>query len=367
MLIGRLELNSNLMLAPLAGYTNLPFRLVIRKLGGLGLATTDLVNARSLLERKAPALKLVETRSEDRPLAIQLFGSVPAEMRAAAVVAESLGAAAVDVNMGCPARKVVRTGGGSAMMTELAKTARLAGDMVNAVKIPVTAKMRLGWDDDNLTAPDLARALEDAGVAAITVHGRTRAQGFGGPVNLAGIRAVTAGVRRIPVIGNGDVTTPESARFMLEQTGCAGVSIGRGAFYDPWIFRRTDHYLRTGELLPEPAWAERINLVREHLEALVEVFGEKRGCLMFRKIGPLCARRWGPVREFNRRIVTLTARTEFEEILAAFDRWRQPFLDETGQLKPAYRPAPLAPSFLAPAEPEASGRIPVPSGPVEFW
>src|SRR5581483_9605921 len=120
--------------------------------------------------------------------------------------------------------------------------------MVEAVKIPVTAKMRLGWDDDNLTAPDLARALEDAGAAAIFVHGRTRAQGFGGAVSLAGIRAVVEAVRRIPVIGNGDVTTPEAARHMIEATGCAGVSIGRGAFYDPWIFRRTDEYLRTGKI-----------------------------------------------------------------------------------------------------------------------
>ena len=163
MRLGSLTLESNLFLSPLAGYTNLPFRLTVRELGGVGLATTDLVNARSLLEKKAKALKLIETSPADRPLAVQLFGSVPEEMRDAAVYLESLGIASVDINMGCPVRKVCRVGGGSAMMTELDKTARLVKGMVEAVKIPVTAKMRLGWDDENITAPDLARALEDVG------------------------------------------------------------------------------------------------------------------------------------------------------------------------------------------------------------
>src|ERR1022692_600850 len=165
-------------------------------------------------------------------------------MRDAAAFLESLGVASVDINMGCPVKKVCKVGGGSAMMTELDKTSALVRGMVNAVKIPVTAKMRLGWDDDNLTAPDLARTLEDVGVAAIFVHGRTREQGFGGRVNLAGIRKVVEAVKGIPVIGNGDIITPQAAKKMLDETGCAGVSIGRGAFYDPWIFQHTLHYLK---------------------------------------------------------------------------------------------------------------------------
>ena len=221
--------SSNLFLSPLAGYTNLPMRLTIRELGGLGWATTDLVNARSLIERNPTALKLVESCAEDRPLSIQLFGSVPEEMRDAALMCQDMGAQAVDINMGCPVKKVTKIGGGSAMMTEMAKTADLVRGMIAAIRIPVTAKMRLGWDADNITAPDLARALEDAGVAAIFVHGRTRAQGFSGAVSLAGSRAVVGAVRSIPVIGNGDVTTPEAARHMVAETGCAGVSIGRGA------------------------------------------------------------------------------------------------------------------------------------------
>ena len=170
MRLGQLTLESNLFLSPLAGYTNLPFRLVERELGGLGLATTDLVNARSLLEKNRKALKLIETCKADQPLSVQLFGSVPEEMRDAAVYLESLGMASVDINMGCPVRKVCRVGGGSAMMTELPRTAALVKGMVDAVKIPVTAKMRLGWDDENITAPELARALEDVGVAALFIH-----------------------------------------------------------------------------------------------------------------------------------------------------------------------------------------------------
>ena len=303
--LGPLELLSNLFLSPLAGYTNLPFRLVIREVGGVDMCTTDLVNARSLLERNKKALKLIETNERDRPLAVQLFGSVPGEMRDAAADLEQRGVASVDINMGCPVRKVCRVGGGSAMMTEHVKTAALVKGMVEAVKIPVTAKMRLGWDDENITAPELARALEDAGVAAIFVHGRTREQGFSGTVNLAGIRKVVAAVR-IPVIGNGDVTTPEAAKKMFDDTGCAGVSVGRGAFYNPWIFTQTRHLLATGELLPEPKFAERVRVMSRHLDLMVEVFGEEHGCRMFRKVAPWYAKRFGPANEFNKKVVAIS-------------------------------------------------------------
>ena len=401
MRIGSLTLSSNLFLSPLAGYTNLPFRLVVREIGGVGLCTTDLVNARSLLEKNKNAFKLIETRPADAPLAVQLFGSVPEEMRDAAAKIESLGFASVDINMGCPVRKVCNVGGGSAMMSELAKTAALVRGMVNAVKIPVTAKMRLGWDDENLTAPDLARALEDAGVAAIFVHGRTRQQGFGGTVNLAGIRTVVQAVKNIPVIGNGDVITPQAAKKMLDETGCAGVSIGRGAFYNPWIFRHTLNYLKSfrrgefhepqnfqgrdalprvqadrqvsptenGKLLPEPAFAERVRVMCRHLDLMIEVFGEEPGCRMFRKVAPWYARRFGPCHEFNKRVVQVSTRAGFREVLENYTRWRQQFLDSNGELQPRFRPSPLVASFMRESEPASTQRehIPVPKGPVEVW
>ena len=365
--LGSLTLRSNLFLSPLAGYTNLPFRLAIRELGGLDLATTDLVNARSLLERNRKALKLIETAPADRPLAVQLFGSVPEEMRDAAAYLESIGIASVDINMGCPVRKVCRVGGGASMMTELGRTAALVKGMVNAVKIPVTAKMRLGWDEENLTAPELARALEDVGVAGIFVHGRTREQGFGGTVNLAGIRAVVAAVRSLPVIGNGDVTTPAAARMMLEETGCAGVSIGRGAFYNPWIFTHTREFLDTGVLPSEPAFEERVRVMCRHLDLMVEVFGEELGCRMFRKVAPWYAKRFGPANEFNKRVVLLSSRAEFHDILARYLDWRRQFLDDEGRLRPQYAPPPMVASFMQ--EPGVARReaIPVPKGPVEVW
>lgn len=367
MQFGRLKLQSNLFLSPLAGYTNLPFRLTIRELGGLGLATTDLVNARSLLERNAKALKLIETSPADQPLAVQLFGSVPEEMRDSAMYLESTGVDSVDINMGCPVRKVCRVGGGSAMMTEADKTAKLVKGMVEAVKIPVTAKMRLGWDDENITAPELARTLEDVGVAAIFIHGRTREQGFSGTINLAGIRAVVEAVKTIPVIGNGDVTTPEAAKKMLEETGCAGVSIGRGAFYNPWIYEHTLHYLRTGELLPEPRFEERVRVMCRHLDLMIEVFGEEHGCRIFRKVAPWYAKRFGPVNEFNKRVVQISSKEEFQNVLNGYRRWREQFLDENGELKPRFAPPPMVASFMQ--EPGVARReqIPVPKGPVEVW
>jgi len=367
MQLGSLPLKSNLFLSPLAGYTNLPFRLAVREVGGLDLATTDLVNARSLLERNPKALKLIETCLADTPLAVQLFGAVPEEMRDAALYLESLGIASVDINMGCPVRKVCRVGGGSAMMNELGKTAALVKGMTEAVKIPVTAKMRLGWDDANITAPDLARALEDAGVSAIFIHGRTREQGFGGTVNLSGIRLVVQALKRIPVIGNGDVTTPEAAKKMLQETGCAGVSIGRGAFYNPWIFLHTRHYLETGELLAEPRFEERVRVMCRHFDLMIEVFGEEQGARMFRKVAPWYAKRFGPANEFNKRVVRISSKAEFHEVLHHYASWREQFLDENGDLKPRFHPEPLVASFMqAPAVAQRE-HIPVPKGPVEVW
>jgi len=372
--LNRLQLATPLLLSPLAGYTNLPFRRVIRELGSVGLCTTDLVNARSLLEKNRKALKLIESCPEDTPLAVQIFGSVPEEMVAAAQMLESLGVASVDINMGCPVRKVCQVGGGSAMMTELDRTASLVHKMVEAVRIPITCKMRLGWDADNLTAPNLARALEDAGAAAIMVHGRTRQQGFEGKVNLGGIRRVVEAVRDIPVIGNGDITTPQAAKMMFESTGCAGVSIGRGAFYNPWIFAHTVHYLQTGELLSEPTFDERVRVMNRHLDLMIEVFGESFGCTMFRKIGPWYAKRFGPASRFNKGIVLIRTRTDYETLLHDYIAWRQQFLDENGHLLPKYAPAPNALNFrddeLEEADLPAVTRreaIPVPLGPNELW
>ena len=186
-------------------------------------------------------------------------------------------------------------------------------------------------------------------------------------MNLAGIRAVVQAVQAIPVIGNGDVITAEAASKMINETGCAGVSIGRGAFYNPWIFQHTLHYLRTGELLPEPRFDERVVVMCRHLDLMIEVFGEEHGCRMFRKVAPWYSKRFGPANEFNKRVVQVSSRAEFHEVLQNYIRWREQFLDENGDLKPRFQPGPMVASFMQEPAVAQRERIPVPTGPVEVW
>jgi nifR3 family TIM-barrel protein len=286
-------------------------------------------------------------------------------MRDAAQMLEESGVDSIDINMGCPVDKVVRTGSGSLLMTCHQQAAGIVEAMVAAVKIPITAKMRLGWDAHSLTAPDLAMALEGAGIAAVFVHGRTREQGFSGGVDLPGIAAVVRAVTSVPVIGNGDITTPEAARFMFEQTGCAGVSIGRGAFYNPWIFSQTAALLRTGVVPAEPGFEERVAVMSRHLDRMVAFYGERKGCIFFRKVAAWYAKRLGPSVFFRRRVFKMETRAEFDEILAQYREWRRPFQDDNGELLPRYRPPPQH-CTLFDVEREASA-IAVPRGPNAVW
>ncbi|MFK7822291.1 MAG: tRNA dihydrouridine synthase [Planctomycetaceae bacterium] len=236
--IGDREFASRFFLAPLAGYTQLPFRRVMRRLGGLGLATTDLVQATHLLSGSRKSMQLVETSEDDKPLSVQIFSGHATELMKAACWLEDHGFEGVDINMGCPMAKVNGQGGGARLMCDMTAASSLVGQVVKAVSIPVTVKMRLGWDHANISSPLLARCFEQEGCAAITIHGRTRAQGFHGSVDLDGIAATVDAVDSIPVVGNGDVRSPEEAFRMLSYTGCEAVAIGRGAMLDPWIFQQ---------------------------------------------------------------------------------------------------------------------------------
>jgi nifR3 family TIM-barrel protein len=300
----------------LAGYTNLPFRLAVRELGGLGLATTDLVNARALLRASRKTMELIETRPEDRPVAVQIYGANPDEMAAAAQWLEDYGVSSIDINMGCPVHKVTRGGGGSALMGDAGKSITMVRAVVEAVRIPVTVKMRLGWDDDSWSAPFLARAFEETGVAAITIHGRTREQGFGGNVNRAGIRAVVEAVECIPVIGNGDIRTIAEAMTMFEETGCAAIAIGRGALLNPWIFTQLQRWQETGHPGPEPTYQDRLEFMDRHFHRLAECRGDRFGCLQFRKVANWYCKVLRPGREVQQQLVRLESAAEFEEIVA---------------------------------------------------
>lgn len=282
--IGPLNLSSRYALAPLAGYTNVAFRMAVRSCGGLGWATSDLVNARGLIRGTPKTMELLATVPEDRPLAIQIYGQDAGELRAAAQWLEGYGVTAVDINMGCPVNKVTKGGGGSAMMCNPAATVALVEHVVKGARIPITVKMRLGWDAESLSAPYFAQAFEGVGVAAITIHGRTRAQGFGGHVDLSGIREVVAAVRHIPILGNGDVRTLADAQRMFDETGCAAIAIGRGALLNPWIFAQLKHYDETGESLTVASNGEHLDFMVRHFDSLLALRGEWFGCLSFRKM-----------------------------------------------------------------------------------
>ncbi|HEY2910585.1 MAG TPA: tRNA dihydrouridine synthase DusB [Gemmataceae bacterium] len=319
--VGKLRLASRFNLAPLAGYTNLPFRLSIRELGGAGLCTTDLVNARAILENIKKTMDLLATVPGERPLAVQIFGSKPGEMAAAArwLIDRRL-ADSIDINMGCPVRKVVKTGGGSSLMCDTTgTTVELVRQVVEAVPVPVTVKMRLGWDDAQLSAPHFAREFEKIGVAAVTIHGRTREQGFGGGVNRDGIRRVVDAVHGIPVFGNGDVRSLADAARMIDDTGCSGIAIGRGALADPWIFRQLANWVNSGEPGPRATYDERLAFMRLHLRRLVEWKGdEKYGCIHFRKVATWYTRALRLPKRVQQSLVMLGNLKQFEEVIAPF-------------------------------------------------
>lgn len=316
--IGRVELATRLLLSPIAGYCDLPFRLTIRPLGGLGLASTDLVNPRGLLRQTWKSMQLVETDPDDRPLCMQLYGPYADELAEAARWCQDHGACIIDINMGCPVDKVCKKDGGSALLRDPAAAARLAEKVVRAASVPVTVKMRLGWDDASIVAPALAADLERAGVAAITVHGRTAIQKFSGAVCLDGIARVVEAVRSIPVIGNGDIRCPADAKAMMDRTGCAGVMIGREALRDPWIFRDTHAFLTTGRVPPAPTLEDRLVLMTRHFEHLLRIRGERLACITMRQRVSWYATRLPPCRRFKERMRMLSSAGEFYVNMATF-------------------------------------------------
>jgi tRNA-dihydrouridine synthase B len=313
--LGPLELATNLALAPLAGYTDAAFRRAVRALGGLGLATTELVSPRGLLMGTGRSHEIAAAAPDDAPLAVQFYGTRPDEMARAAHWAADHGAAAIDINMGCPMRKITRHGGGAAILADPDAAVALAARVVEAVAIPVTVKMRLGVMYGNLVAPALAARLRDVGCAAITVHGRYAVQKYTGAVDLDAIRAVVEAARGIPIFGNGDVRSPEDARRMIEATGCAGVAIGRAALADPWIFRDTHALLTAGRVPDPPDDDERADFVWRHFRATVEAKGERRACIQFRKWIPRYARTLPRLRARRDLTQTLASAAELEGAL----------------------------------------------------
>ena len=272
MKIGNLNLDNRVFLSPMAGVTDLPFRLICKE-QDCGMLYTEMVNAKALCYDDQNTKKMLKIEEEEHPVAIQIFGSDPEYMGGAAKILNSYPNEILDINMGCPAPKVVKNGDGSALLKNPELAAKVLKAVVGNSEKPVTLKIRKGWDDTCINAVEIAKIAEDCGISAIAIHGRTREQYYSGKADWDIIRQVKENVS-IPVIGNGDVFEVEDAINMLNQTNCDAIMIGRGAQGNPWIFKRINHYMQTGEILPEPTLEEKINTAKKHLKLAVEEHGE---------------------------------------------------------------------------------------------
>lgn len=280
--IGNVELENNIFLSPMADVTDLPFRLICKK-QGCGLVVTEMVSSKGLIYGNQNTEKMLAIAPEEGVVSLQIFGCEPEIMaKAAQIVQQKSRAQIIDINMGCPAPKIVKNGEGSALLLEPQKIGKIVKAVTEAVTLPVTVKIRKGFDDSQINAVEVAKIIEENGAAAVQVHGRTRKQFYEGKADWEIISKVKEAVS-IPVIGNGDVFSPQDAERMLEQTGCDGILIGRGCLGNPWIFSRTIEYLKTGKLLPEPTIQDRVEMLLYHAKQIVEYKGEYIGIREMRK------------------------------------------------------------------------------------
>lgn len=273
--------NNPLVLAPMAGITDFPFRMICRELGA-GLVFSEMVSVEALIREHKRTKSMLHTHPAERPVVFQIFGSKPASMAEAAHIVSQGKVDFIDINMGCPVPKILKSGAGSALLRDMGLAKEIMAAVVHASKVPVTVKLRVGWDARTIVAVDMAQAAESVGIAAVTVHGRTKAQGFSGRADWSMIKAVKESVG-IPVIGNGDVRSAQDAKRILDETACDGVMIGRAIQGYPWIFREAKLYLETGIMPPHPSLQERESIMLRHLNDMVDLLGENIGIREMRK------------------------------------------------------------------------------------
>jgi len=314
MKIGNVEIKNRIFLAPMAGITNYAFRSICHEMGA-GLVYAEMVSDKGIKYNNEKTKNMVEVFDNERPIVMQIFGSNPDEITKSAIEMRKLSNFdLLDVNMGCPVTKVIKTGSGSALLKDPENIYNIVKSLKENLDCPVTIKIRVGYDFNSINSVEVAKAAERAGVDAITVHGRTRSQLYSGKANLDYIKQVKEAVK-CPVIGNGDICDIESAKHMFEYTGCDAIMIGRGAQGNPWIFRQLSHYFETGEILPEPSTNEVLDMILEHARRLIALKGEHIGIIEMRTHAPSYLRRIPNSKSQRVKCSQVSSHKELEDII----------------------------------------------------